>query len=378
MQLALDKGFSIEVICFTFRNWSYDINNKMMESFREQQVKFHCIEAGREGRTGWLISGLKEKYHRLIGKTFKISGRSLANAISRRNYLLLQAVKKIKKADWVIGHNPGALYATKMAAKKLKAKSGFDVEDYHPGEGHNTFLQGLTRRLMQKVLPAMDYVSFAAPLIREAVKEDLGKEGYNWITVLNYFPAAEFMAPKNIDGPLKLVWFSQNISAGRGLEYLLPILKKFVGEIELHLFGNMDKTFYDAHLKGLDNVIIHEPLAQKELHHELINYDVGLALEPKKDLNNDLAISNKLLAYSQAGLFVLASHTQAQKKYLEKNQGKGVRVDILNRIKVEEVFNEIIQNIQILRLNKIKRFKAAEPINWETVSTSLINEWKSN
>ena len=112
-----------------------------------------------------------------------------------------------------------------------------------------------------------------------------------------------------IEGPLRLVWFSQNISAGRGLEYILPPLKKFVGTIELHLFGNLDGAFYEAHLKPMKNVFIHEPLPQKKLHNNLSNYDVGLALEIATDRNRDICLTNKLLAYFQAGLFVFASDT---------------------------------------------------------------------
>ncbi len=372
MQLALDNGFTVEVICFRFRNWSYAINHRLLDSFRARAVKFHCIEAGKEGGMGWFFSVLYEKYYRLAARIYKLKGYKLAMAVSRRNYLLIRALKKIKQADRVIGHNPGALYATAFAAKKLKASAGFDVEDYHPGEGHDIFLQGLTRQFMQELLPAMDYVSFAAPLIREAVKNDVGMEGSNWITVMNYFPAAEFVAPKNIEGPLQLVWFSQNISGGRGLEYILPVFKNFTGQIELHLYGHVDESFYETHVKGIENVLLHKPVPQKELHSGLSSFDIGLALEPKKDLNNDLAVSNKLLAYLQAGLFVLATNTRAQKQLLNSMAGHGFITELEARA-FENTLQELLDKKEDIRFEARNRFEKIKKMCWEEEAKGLLN-----
>lgn len=372
MQLALDNGFTVEVICFRFRNWSYTINHRLLDSFRARAVKFHCIEAGKEGGMGWFFSVLYEKYYRLAARIYKLKGYKLAMAVSRRNYLLIRALKKIKQADRVIGHNPGALYATAFAAKKLKASAGFDVEDYHPGEGHDIFLQGLTRQCMQKLLPAMDYVSFAAPLIREAVKNDVGMEGSNWITVMNYFPAAEFVAPKNIEGPLQLVWFSQNIAAGRGLEYILPAFKNFKGQIELHLYGHLDESFYETHVKGIENVMLHKPVPQKELHTSLSSFDIGLALEPKKDLNNDLAVSNKILAYIQAGLFVLATNTRAQKQLLNSLAGHGFITELETRA-FENTLQELLDKKEDIRFEARNRFEKIKKMCWEEEAKGLLN-----
>lgn len=88
MQLALDNGFTVEVICFRFRNWSYAINHRLLDSFRARAVKFHCIEAGKEGGMGWFFSVLYEKYYRLAARIYKLKGYKLAMAVSRRNYLV--------------------------------------------------------------------------------------------------------------------------------------------------------------------------------------------------------------------------------------------------------------------------------------------------
>jgi glycosyltransferase involved in cell wall biosynthesis len=300
----------------------------------------------------------------------------LAQAISRRNYLLLQSLQRIKKADLVIGHNPGALYATYRAAALFGCKAGFDVEDYHPGEGNDNSLKKITGQYMRDLLPEMNYVSFAAPLIRQKVRDDLSREGRNWITVLNYFPRADFLIPEPVDGPLKLVWFSQNINVERGLEFVLPLVREFTGEIELHLYGNMDQVFYESWLKGMENVIVHEPLPQVALHRELNKYDVGLALELANDINRSLCITNKLIAYMQAGLFVLASDTKAQNLFIGDFPGSGVSSNLHDPSALSIVFKTLLDEKEHIRQNKLLRFQNFINTNWETASEVLLNQWK--
>lgn len=377
IRLAIHNNFKVEVICFEFNNWSYEFNQQLKKEFTEAGVVLHLLQAGRKPFIPWLRSVVSEKTARLLSHFLPVNQQILANAVSRRSRLLVAALKKIKNTDWVIGHNPGALWPTLVASEKLNCKAGFDVEDYHPGEGHQEHLQKLTRKLMQRVLPTMNYVSFAAPLIREAVKSDLGKEGNHWITVLNYFPAAEFIAPAKIDGPLKLVWFSQNISNGRGLEYILPVLQNFSEEMELHLFGNLDDSFYESHLKQLGNVIVHNPLPQKDLHKILSQFDVGLALELAVDKNRDLCITNKILAYLQAGLFVVASNTSAQKKYLQLYNDNGIAVDIKNEDDTESVIQKLVNNKEQFRTEKLLRFQNFDGNNWKKESVRLVENWKN-
>ena len=106
---------------------------------------------------------------------------------------------------------------------------------------------------------------------------------------------------------MKFVWFSQQIDKGRGLELILPVLDQFRDQIELHLIGNPKKQFEEEFLEERKFIFLHNTMPQSELHIILSEYDVGLALEPGKDLNNKLAISNKIFAYAQAGLHVLAT-----------------------------------------------------------------------
>ncbi len=373
IELALANGFSVEVVCFIFRNWSYAINEQMIERLSLLSVSFHCIEAGREAKMQWLQSVCKEKLYRFISNFIGIKDAALATAVSRRNYLLLKALKKVKQADWVIGHNPGALWATQVAADKLQCRAGFDVEDYHPGEGHQVQVQKLTLQLMQELLPKMDYVTFASPLIKEAVKKDLQGRGLNGFTVLNYFPGNEFVQPEtNITGPLKLVWFSQNINEGRGLELILPSIKKMGAALELHLYGNVNEIFSQRYLTGANNIFLHGAISQQQLHKELAKYDVGLALEVSVDYNRTLVITNKLLSYLQAGLYVLASNTTAQQQFMQAHPEHGIVTDITDAGCLQKSLDTLIEQKKVIRSGHQQRYIYFKKYGWENESSILL------
>ncbi|RYG07279.1 MAG: hypothetical protein EOO07_27695, partial [Chitinophagaceae bacterium] len=341
VRLAIASGYSVSVVCFTFENWSKKINEALLSELKG--VQWILLSGNQRPFLPWLASVLEEKICRIFAKTGTRNKRILASAISRRNRLLLFALSRVHRADLVVGHNPGAIYATFRAAQYFNCRSGFDVEDYHPGEGQNMNMHAFSRRLMKECLPSMNYVSFAAPLILQAVRNDLEKENPNWLTVQNYFPEREFIVPNQTFGPLKLVWFSQHIAFGRGLEHILPLLPAFEREIEFHLYGELDPVFYNVYLKDLENVKVNLPVTQKELHHNLSYYDVGLALELPVDVNRDLCITNKLLAYCQAGLYVWATPTSAQVEFFNHNIGLGITSNVLDRTEVEKTLIKLVE-----------------------------------
>jgi hypothetical protein len=372
IKLALQHNYKVVVICYIFRNWSYDMNEDLLKDLKSQNVVFHCLEAGKESTTQWLGSVTKEKWNRLLAKIFSLKNSKLANAVSRRNAGLMQAIRKVNSADWVIGHNPGALWATLNAGKRLNCKMGFDVEDYHPGEGNDKHLQQLTKDLMQQVLPKMDYVSFAAPLIMEAVEKDLKYNDTNWFTILNYFPADEFkLSETQVSGPLKLVWFSQNINVGRGLELILPSVKSNPEKVELHLYGNVNKDFKKENLDGINNIFLHRAVSQIELHGELAKFDIGLALDIPTDINRELAITNKLLAYLQAGLYVLASDTKSQHSFMASFPDMGICFNY-EQNDSKEILENILINTDNIRNTRWERFETFKSNNWEKESLKLV------
>lgn len=268
----------MEVVCFEFNNWSYPFNQEIKKEFK--RVKLHIIPAGRKPLFPWAMSVFLETFFRVTGRFIPLKGWALSQAVTRRTNLLLKKIKGIKgHFDLVIGHNPGALFPTWFASEKFKCKCGFDVEDYHPGETNDNISSDRLERLFKFLLPEMNFLTFASMPILEEVKKVADVDGS---VIQNWFPSCQFQQPVPQVGKLKLVWFSQNISFNRGLEFAIPVIEQFA-DVELHLFGNCNNEFQSKYLVNLNNVFLHSSLPQESLHLQLAEFDCGLAIEPKKD-----------------------------------------------------------------------------------------------
>lgn len=376
IRLALHLKKQVTVICFRFNNWSSEINDKLLSEF--QTVRFIQIDGEKSSYFSWLTSAISEWINRKLSKWISLPLFMHAVAISRRSQLLVDALKKVSAADWVVGHNPGAIYATYKASQKFKCKSGFDVEDYHPGEGNDKHLQNITLSLMKKIFPKFNYVSFASQSILNESEKNIGSFLIQKsIVINNCFPENEFIEPAAInDKRLRVVWFSQHIDKSRGLEQIIPIVHKHSDKIVLTLFGNCNESFKQKYIDRQNGIELGGILPQLELHQRLSTFDIGLAIEPGKDLNNELALSNKVYAYLQAGLFIIATDTIEQHRFLEKLSDAGI---IVNKkfSNIEDIFIQLNANIENLRNEKLNRFAKAKSYSWQPLSLQLTNLWVS-
>lgn len=373
---AKNAGIEPEVICFEFRNWSYEYNKKLLESLGD--CKVHIIQGNRKPILPWAWSVVKERLFRIAARYLTLKEKFLSQAVTRRSDLILNVIHQLKGPfDLVVGHNPGALYPASVAAKKFNCKCGFDVEDYHPGEGDDKNVQRLTKMLMNQFLPEMDYVTFAAPLMREKHIADIGLSNPNWHVILNLFPENQFCySESDRESPLQIVWFSQNVNYKRGLENWIPALEQFKGEIELTLIGNKKEPFYSDFIKESSFIKYLEPMEQAELNRKICTYDIGLAIEGGKDYNNIIALSNKLITYFQAGLYILATDTPGQKEFLKTNPHSGMIISTAHEGFVDKL-SQIIASKDSIRRTKAARFRNAQQFNWESESQKLLRLWSS-
>lgn len=376
INLAIENHFDVSVICFEFNNWSYDFNQKIKQRFTDKGVALYIIDASRKSFLKWAFYVGKEKLSRSMAAIYRSNKNTLATAASRRHKQIMHMLRNIQqKPDLVVGHNPGALYATLKAAQRFSCKTGFDMEDYHLGEGTNKRAKANLKRLMQACLPSFDYISYAAPLIKTATEKDFKGELKNGFTILNYFPSNEFVAPEKgtATAKISLVWFSQNVNKGRGLELILPYIKKYADRVDLHLIGAVNPSFQQEFMTGISNIIYHGSLPQIELNERLAEFDIGLALEVPVDRNRELVLTNKILSYMQAGLYVVATNTEAQVNYLSAYPNHGIAIDFVLQESyqtLEHLFNEI----DLIRKDKLKRY--IEFVNkWEDESKLLLSVW---
>jgi hypothetical protein len=228
--------------------------------------------------------------------------------------------------------------------------------------------------LMNKTIHHANYCTFASPLIRDEVFSQISSNIKNPLILYNSFKQKDFKLFPIKNSKIKLVWYSQNIDFGRGLEFFIPAFKHFCDTLELHLIGNLNKSFYLEYIKNSD-IIVHSPISPNKLNSFLSNFDVGLALDFGKDLNNNLAISNKIISYAQAGLWIFSFKTKA-------------KISFINDFNLHCTFSSLDEEDIICNLNnlislnfglsKINQFKKAKNLSWDNLSIPLIDIWKNS
>lgn len=374
IDLALQNGFEVSLLCCEFDNWSKQLNEQIKKRLLPR-IKCYGVAGNRKPFMPWAFSSVFYFSSKKLLRFFSNNALLLSISSNKRSWLLLNKLKKIKETiDLVIAHNSGSFYPAMIFAQKHTIPFGIDLEDYHPGETSDLKSRSFGKALQNLVLPNAGYISAASPLIMEYAQKDCEKEFKNKVVVLNYFPSNEFIKPTIKENEkLKLVWFSQQISFNRGLEEVIPLIRDN-GALELHLFGNCNEDFRTKYLTCADNIFVHSALLQQMLHQRLSSFDAGLAIEPGKDLNNELAISNKMLAYFQAGLYILASDTKAQKQFIESHPEHG-SVEKLDQDEFNIALNELLQKKELIRTGAEKRFEMAKKYCWEEESKKIMGIW---
>ncbi len=142
------------------------------------------------------------------------------------------------------------------------------------------------------------------------------------------------------------------------------------------LIGKLNQSFYDDFLSNYASFIkIEKPLNQKDLNLKLSEFDIGLAIEVSSvDLNKDIALSNKIFAYAQSGLYILATDTTAQKQFISEHQKLGT-ISGQSIAEMEQEIAKLIQDIYNIRTQKKNRFEYAKKLAWENESQKLLQIW---
>ena len=381
IQLAVQNGFRASLLAFSLPGWSKKFESGYIAELGLED--FTYLSAERRPFFPWLISSLLEKASKIIYKIGIRPASVVAIALSKRAWLMNRFLKKYQgKPDLVIAHNPPAFYPVAQFAKRTGVKYAIDVEDYHPGEGTDRDIHQYMILMMKKSFPHASYISFAAPLIQKkliALLRDYVPNVNYLLTVNNIFPSKNFSlsgkATVKNDMRIQFVWFSQNIDADRGLESLLQVMDHFEQTIELTLIGNPVPEFVDNWIQNRSYVHIIPPLRASELYASLSSYDIGLALETSTEENRKYCLANKIWAYFQSGLFILATNTLAQEQFLKEYKNHGFVCE--NK---EESYSKaigwIMDHIIQIRNERTKRFEEARSIGWENERRKLESKWR--
>ena len=314
-----------------------------------------------------LLSRLRRKWASVLGHLEGAYCRSLSEYIRKGCEW---------KPDIVIGHNPGAIFPTLTIANKLNIPCLFDAEDFYRGETLDTSLQYEVQQLEDRWLDQFSAVTTAAPLISKRYKTLYPRQ--NFVTINNAFPA-KYGAPQvtPVEGPLRVVWFSQVIGTDRGLEPFLsglhltpntPCTLTLIGlcssELENRLKSQLNS---DKH-----TLTVLPPMEEARLFEFLGTQEIGLALELGETENRRLCRTNKLYTYPLAGCHTLASQTPSQLHFFEQFPELGTSVDLRHPDGVAATLTRLYdERERTINLRKAALAKAHLSLNWETESSAL-------
>jgi glycosyltransferase involved in cell wall biosynthesis len=376
LKLLVSQGYKVTLVAFHLHNWTTDKERLINKSLPE--VDFYYLEPTKKNIISWLKASIVQIIARFFFNIFSNNIWLASMVIDKRSWLLYRWLQQQKsRPQIIIAHNPAAFYPAYQLAKKLSILFALDIEDFHPGESMSFVNTKAVSLLMKQIIPKACYVSYASPLIKKHTELMLDGIPASSLVVNNFFSFTQFEnSGTSKNNLLQFVWFSQNIDFGRGLEALLPVIDKFSNRVELTLIGNFRKPFFEKMLKGRENIIIKKPLDGDELIKLMSQFDIGLAIEPGKDLNNTIALSNKILTYFQSGLYIIASDTLAQQMFMNEHPDHGVCTS-LAAIDLTTAIEKILENSSMIKNLRQNRFKKASDYNWENESKQLLNQWKA-
>lgn len=374
-----NQGYEVWVLYSFWAKWAFNADIDVKKRYSH----INWIEVGGNpftSRFTFLKTRLRQKIFKALNKKLPSILR-FAEIAELRNYCeLLSAARRIK-ATLYIAHNLGALPVAGKAADYLKTKFAFDAEDFHRGqsaEGSEEYRRSVL--LEDYWLPKATYVTAASPLISDEYKNVVGVESQ---VINNVFSTSHLVANSGQSSqPIRLFWFSQTIGPGRGIEDIMAALAAFpVGLFSLTLMGDISVAYRNrliqmCSVESQQKVQLHiqEPVGPDEVFSVAAEYDIGLALEPGRDRNNQIALSNKIFTYLLAGNAVIFSATPAQKLFYETHPEVGWIYPCGDVQSLAKLLHEINRDRFGLMQRKSKALQLAqERYNWEVEQVKLLN-----
>ncbi|MEO5910958.1 MAG: hypothetical protein ABIP95_08720 [Pelobium sp.] len=380
--LALED-YQVTVIYQYWDSWATEADEVLLKTKNWSSI---CVGGNPTySKTIYLLTRLTHKIFRTLCSLFGNSYHLTELATCRTTYLLYRQAKKIK-ADLYIGHNLGALAPAVWAAKKNKAKCGFDAEDFHRNERINDINDPDFKTkayLENKYFPSLNYITTASPLINLEYQTIFPKLFLREIN--NVFGRYIEKPSKHYqkENPLKLFWFSQKIGPDRGIPDVFKALKVLEEEdIEFHLLGKprpricdeFNQLIKELNFKIPPKIFYHQPIDAISLMHYCSLFDIGLCLEPGFSRNNEIALSNKLFTYLNTGLAIICTDTPAQKAFIKENPLIGNFYSIGNHHELASMIKDYIHHPANLNKSKDASYQLAQQTyNWEVESKKFLS-----
>lgn len=378
----IEAGYEVTLIYQYWNDWATVLDEKLFPT-----KEWKAIRVGGSPFINYLSywkSRVIKKIGTILLKKLGLKYGLAELSIGRCTLGLLKEASKTP-ADLYIAHNLAALPAAVHAAKKNKAKCGFDAEDLHRYEMSNDETDShvkLKKFIEEKYFHKVDYLTTSSPQIVNQYNKLFPKLLFN--NILNVFGKQVNSKPKTLNNDvIKMVWFSQNVGLLRGLQDVIIALKSLLEfEIEFHILGHLtphikydfDKLVLILNFPYPPKIFFHEPIDAVSLQKFISQFDIGLATEPAFSINNDSALSNKIFTYIQSGLAVIASDTTAQKQLLEDYPNMGIVYKKNDPESLAYALKTYLEDKYLLLAHQKQAVKYADEIlNWEVEKEKFLS-----
>lgn len=318
------------------------------------------------------------------GRTFTSLARKLVPlGIERRSALgafhRLCQVARRTPADLAIVHTELGL-AIGCELLKRGRRVAADFEDWHsqdllPSARRHRPLR-LLGRIEQTLLLKAAYTTTTSSALAHALHAAHG--GSEPYVITNSFPLQPAPPPRETGRTPALLWFSQTVGPGRGLEAFVQSWTRTTAPSRLVLLGEIGDD-YKKLLLSLTRAAKKPPIeflpptAPGELPAVIARHDIGLALEEKSPPNKDLTISNKILQYLNAGLAVVATRTAGHREVLQDQPTAGIFIDPENAAGCAQQIDRLLGRPADIRAMQISARALAESTYcWEREEPKLL------
>lgn len=304
-------------------------------------------------------------------------GRSSASALGPARALLARA--RTLTSDLLIAHTEVPLWV----AQQLRGEGrrvAVDLEDWYsedllPADRSARPLE-LLRVAERFALHHAASVSVPSGAMARALHTAYA--GNPAVVVRNSFPLQpDHRVLRPPSARPRLVWFSQTIGPGRGLEAFLALWHRLEHAPAIQLIGRIRPGYREqllSNIPGSHHAALHfeGPVPPETLPSRLADFDVGLALEAQVPPSRDTTITNKILQYLNAGLALIATPTAGQREVLAQAPGAGVLLPGDPTAGVE-LLRGFLSSAESVRSAQVAARAAAErEFCWEKESPRLI------
>ena len=371
-----EKGHDVRVVTPSFMPDLAVRDARQLQARNWRHQKIDYLPFGFRGKArSFLIRGRRrgaaELYKIFGGRRLAEYSYTAALPEQRRQALL-------EPADWFIAHAHAALPIAAAAARNWNTRLGFDCEDLL--SERQTDPREIVKAIERTYLSKCDYVSVPSKGIADYLQHEYGINPP--VVLYNVFPLhlADGMSPplhRTKRHNVRLLWFSQTIGGGRGIEDAVIACGMLGRDVELHLRGHVAPG-YERELTSLAtkenvNLTLHPQIDHDDLIRSMDQFDIGLALEKPQNVGAALTVSNKIGSYLLAGLAIAASDTLGQQEVLGEQQTLSVLYPSGQPEILAQRLRPWIQNRDALRISQQAAWDLArEKCCWDVEQTKFL------